>query len=324
MPGNSSTRIGLVFISLILFVVVVSPPMVSGQAVSANSLLRQWGNSAATQQNGKIVLVGASRIGARFGFEVRRYLPDGTPDGGFGRRGVAELGISGGNLSDDQAESAVIQSDGKIVAAGFSRDSQGNYAFAVARFDTDGTLDKSFGTNGTVRAFITQGDSTYDKAFWVTILPDGKIRVAGYSAICDSDYVSCVAVLNADGRMNETNMLYNPHPSSTNGMSKSTISIASEDRTFQSTLPTDYALYQNFPNPFNPTTEISYQLPSDGQVVLKVFDTLGREVATLVDGYRTAGRYTVTFDAAGLASGVYLYRLTAKNYTQVRKMIVTR
>jgi photosystem II stability/assembly factor-like uncharacterized protein len=100
--------------------------------------------------------------------------------------------------------------------------------------------------------------------------------------------------------------------------------------------PEGYALYQNFPNPFNPTTEISYELAEiSGQspdprglegsaVSLKVFDMLGREVALVVNTREAPGRHTVTFDGTGLASGVYLYRLSAAGFVQTRKMIIVR
>ncbi|MBU0517582.1 S8 family serine peptidase [bacterium] len=78
-------------------------------------------------------------------------------------------------------------------------------------------------------------------------------------------------------------------------------------------LPFEYALYQNYPNPFNPTTTISYALPEAGKVSLMVYDISGRQVATLVDGYRNAGSHHVQFDAQGLASGVYIYRMEARS-----------
>ena len=75
------------------------------------------------------------------------------------------------------------------------------------------------------------------------------------------------------------------------------------------TIPSEFKLYQNYPNPFNPSTKISWQSPVGSMQTLKVYDVLGNEVATLVDEYREAGRYEVEFDANGLASGMYLYRL---------------
>ncbi|MBX2992948.1 MAG: T9SS type A sorting domain-containing protein [Bacteroidetes bacterium] len=86
--------------------------------------------------------------------------------------------------------------------------------------------------------------------------------------------------------------------------------------------PAAYALYQNYPNPFNPMTTIRYQLPAAGHVTLKVFDLLGREVATLVDGIQQAGFKSVAFDGGGLPSGIYFYRLNNGNYSAVKKMVL--
>ncbi|WP_290663626.1 T9SS type A sorting domain-containing protein, partial [Ignavibacterium sp.] len=85
-----------------------------------------------------------------------------------------------------------------------------------------------------------------------------------------------------------------------------------------------YKLEQNYPNPFNPTTVISWQSPKGSHQTLKVYDILGNEVATLVDEYKESGRYKVEFDASKLASGVYIYRFSAGNYVDVKKMIVVK
>jgi serine protease AprX len=88
--------------------------------------------------------------------------------------------------------------------------------------------------------------------------------------------------------------------------------------------PEAYALEQNYPNPFNPTTEIRYRVQVVSNVKLMVFDVLGREVATLVNERKEAGIYLAVFNASGLASGVYFYRLQADGYVQTRKMMYIR
>ncbi len=89
-------------------------------------------------------------------------------------------------------------------------------------------------------------------------------------------------------------------------------------------LPAAFALEQNYPNPFNPSTEIAYELPAPEYVRLEVFDRTGRRVALLVDGVRSAGLHTIRFEASGLPSGLYAYRMQAGGTTLVRKMTLVR
>ena len=84
------------------------------------------------------------------------------------------------------------------------------------------------------------------------------------------------------------------------------------------------ALSQNFPNPFNPATVISYQLPATSDVKLVVFDVLGREVATLVNGVEEPGYKSVQWDASGVASGVYFYRLQAGGFVSAKKLVLLK
>ena len=86
----------------------------------------------------------------------------------------------------------------------------------------------------------------------------------------------------------------------------------------------NYALDQNYPNPFNPTTTIHYEIPNNGIVTLKVYDILGNVVMTLVDGYKPQGKYSVNFNAGGLASGVYFYRLKAGDFIATRKLLLIK
>ena len=95
--------------------------------------------------------------------------------------------------------------------------------------------------------------------------------------------------------------------------------------------PDKFELFQNYPNPFNPTTTISYQLPFDSKVLIKIYDILGKEVNTMFDGVQKAGYYENRFDANRIASGMYIYRLTAKSndgklkeYKSIKKMMVIK
>ncbi|MCU0344178.1 MAG: T9SS type A sorting domain-containing protein [Ignavibacterium sp.] len=94
---------------------------------------------------------------------------------------------------------------------------------------------------------------------------------------------------------------------------------------------TDFILQQNYPNPFNPCTTIKYTIPNvtlsgveGSRVQLKVYDVLGKEVATLVNEEKPAGSYEVDFNAAGLSSGIYFYKLTAGSFVETKKMTLLR
>jgi polyhydroxybutyrate depolymerase len=88
--------------------------------------------------------------------------------------------------------------------------------------------------------------------------------------------------------------------------------------------PSTFALFQNYPNPFNPITKISWQSPVSSRQVLRVFDVLGNEVATLVDEYKPVGSYEIEFNASGLPSGIYFYRLQAGNFVSTKKMVLLK
>ncbi len=92
------------------------------------------------------------------------------------------------------------------------------------------------------------------------------------------------------------------------------------------TLPSDYSLEQNYPNPFNPTTTIIYSIPKQKHVTLKVFDILGRLVATLVNEQQEAGYHKAEFSSTdlNLGSGIYLYKLSSGRYSKTKKMILMK
>jgi len=92
----------------------------------------------------------------------------------------------------------------------------------------------------------------------------------------------------------------------------------------QPTLPKEFALFQNFPNPFNPVTTLSYDLPRDSRVILKLFNLLGEEMITLVNEDQKGGHKSIIWDASDFASGVYFYRIQASDFVSVRKMLLLK
>jgi hypothetical protein len=91
-----------------------------------------------------------------------------------------------------------------------------------------------------------------------------------------------------------------------------------------SELPGTFSLYQNYPNPFNPSTTIKFALPQTSEVRLEVFNMLGQSVGVLINGVKQAGSYSVNFNASGLSTGVYFYRLDAPGFSQTRQMLLIK
>jgi len=92
----------------------------------------------------------------------------------------------------------------------------------------------------------------------------------------------------------------------------------------QASVPDDFALLGNYPNPFNASTAISYELPTDARVKLEVYNISGQKVATLVNGQQEAGYRSVTWEGSEAASGVYFYKLTGGDFTEVKRMTLLR
>jgi hypothetical protein len=115
----------------------------------------------------------------------------------------------------------------------------------------------------------------------------------------------------------------------TNGAGSDTSTVAVVAVTVPTSVDTDevpeaFVLNQNYPNPFNPQTSIRFGLPDASNVSLKVYDLIGREVATLINERLAAGYHTVSFDGSQVATGIYFYRINAGEYRDVRKMILIK
>ncbi|MDP4115802.1 MAG: T9SS type A sorting domain-containing protein, partial [Bacteroidota bacterium] len=100
--------------------------------------------------------------------------------------------------------------------------------------------------------------------------------------------------------------------------------ILSAEEKLGSEIPKEYSLLQNYPNPFNPTTTINFSIVKSGKVSLKVYDMLGREIKILINEEKAPGKYNVTFNGAGLASGIYFYRLQTDNFVETKKLVLMK
>jgi hypothetical protein len=102
------------------------------------------------------------------------------------------------------------------------------------------------------------------------------------------------------------------------------LDISTDVKEVSELIPASYSLEQNYPNPFNPTTNIRFSIPEAGLVTVKIFNILGQEVTTLVNGFKNAGTYNVDFNASNLSSGVYFYSISTQNYSSTKKMMLMK
>ena len=93
---------------------------------------------------------------------------------------------------------------------------------------------------------------------------------------------------------------------------------------YSNTIPEEFFVFQNYPNPFNPVTLIGFQLPKDFNVKIKVYDISGREIKILINEFKVAGRYNVSFDGTNFSSGAYFYRIEAGNFVQTKRMVLIK
>jgi photosystem II stability/assembly factor-like uncharacterized protein len=158
--------------------------------------------------------------------------------------------------------------------------------------------------NNYVRCGVTDGNGVYH----LPSLPTGTLKIIanrfGYSG--DSTTVNVTPLSNIDSINFYLRYLYI-------GISK-----------IESVIPSYYSLYQNYPNPFNPTTNIRYQITNNKLVTLKIYDILGKEVATLVNEKQSPGVYEVTFDGSGMSSGIYFYTLSAGDFKATKRFVLVK
>lgn len=306
--------------------------------------------SMVLQPDGKFVITGNSMLIPNTQVAVARFNPDGYPDSSFGLDGKILTNIE---THLQIINSLVLQPDGKIIFAGERLSGIGeSLEYVFIRFNSDGSLDNSFGINGIVH-FIPYGNFNFMTN--TSLQSDGKLLMSG-GAVLDSVgsgrsgmflmrfkqngevdttfgnngfFITPPELQISTGREFE---VQKDHKIVLTGNANGNFvtarinvtSLTAIDEIPDLKLPNDFILEQNYPNPFNPTTIIKYQIPELSFVKLKVFDVLGNEIVTLVTEEKEAGNYDIDFNASTLSSGVYFYRLQAGDFVQTRKMILIK
>jgi hypothetical protein len=202
--------------------------------------------------------------------------------------GTVEWSKTVGGADGDEARSIVRTNDGGVVVTGISRSfGAGGYDMYIVKFDSSGS---------------TCGNS---------------VSRAGYSGTFGTVGTSSPA------ETSPTPTVTNPTPTVGDGGTIATICVT-RVQSISNEIPNSFELYQNYPNPFNSSTTISFQLPVSDYVQLAVYDMLGKEISELVNERVNPGTYEVEWNATNYPNGVYLYKLTAGDYTQTKKMVLAK
>ena len=184
----------------------------------------------------------------------------------------------------------------------------------LADFDNDGDYDLTIGDAwGTVKYY--RNDGTVNTPVWFRY----DAMFAGIEV--DQNPHAGFADLDGDSRKDMILGEYNGNFTYYKNLF-SPITVV-EDDNFQK-IPDGFVLNQNYPNPFNPSTTISWQSPVSGMQTLKIYDVLGKEVATLVNEFKAAGKHEINFDASNLSSGVYFYQLKVENFSTIKKLMLVK
>jgi len=288
-----------------------------------------WGYSVALQLDGKIVVAG-------FGYSsttkiaVARYNSDGSLDNtGFGSGGRVTTAIGS---SGDYGNSVALQSDGKIVVAGISYVSGSDADFAVVRYS---------GSSGPLPveliSFTASISSSSIELNWKTATELNnygfEIERSQKTEVSNQNNWDKIGFVHGHGNSNSPKEYSFTDPSVTSGSYAYRLKQIDNDGKFKYSeaveanvgqIPNDYSLNQNYPNPFNPNTTIAYDIPKTSLVRISIYDILGEEIKSLVNGEKSPGHYEIFFDAKELAGGIYYYSIKAGEFSQSKKMILLK
>lgn len=310
-----------------------------------------WAYSLSLDNSGNVCVTGISTGFSMGDYLTVKYNSDGVEQ--WNQR------YNGPNNRYDQANAVTIDDLGNVYVTGYSFVGVES-EYATLKYNADGILQwtqryigpgngadaaSSIVVDGAGNVYVTgrsQGSGTgrdyatikYSQSVVTTTLtanaPAGSqvLEVASTNGFSVGDNI----VINPGGATEETNtitgfgsiLLQTPLQFDHNSGEVVELLNSTSVEGNSQLIAAEYSLSQNYPNPFNPTTKISWQSPVGSWQTLKVYDLLGRKVMILVDEYKPAGTYEVTFDASGLSSGVYYYQIKTDDYLETKKMVLIR
>ena len=289
--------------------------------------------------DGNIYVCGTSGSGALWfprDFILLRYTQNGLPDTSFTSTGYLSTPIGS---SYDEAYALDFQNDGKVVLAGFTNASYND--IALARYVvSDLSIPFIAATPDSIVFDTTAVGSTSQKT--MQILNTGSALLNVYDIfITDSAFTTPInSFAISPGESQSVSINFHPtFPGSYRGFIRIVSNASNADIIAipvsgvaqdpsgiedAQQIPETFTVYQNYPNPFNPTTNIKYRLPQSAPVSIEIFNLLGQKIETLVNTKMPAGLHEVEFNANDLPSGIYLYRVAAGEFREVKKMMLVR
>ncbi len=159
-----------------------------------------------------------------------------------------------------------------------------------------------------------------------TYLPDGSCPPICYNLVNVRYRVQAVDMYDSVSRLSDFDQCQGYRKDSTGGIpiGSGEDFLPHKGNTGDKIIPKEFKLSQNFPNPFNPNTNISYDIPYDCFVTIRIYDVSGREIKSLVNEFIKAGSYITGFNGSGIASGVYFYKITAGSFVQTKRMVLIK
>lgn len=247
-------------------------------------------SACCVDSSGNVYVFGSSSNSSQnFDYTVIKYDSTGEQKWVSSYNGIAN--------GDDILIEAQIDGSGLLYTTGSSRNSNQNFDYCTVIFDSTGLQRSVYYYNNT----IDKNDYAVD------------ISVTPYPVTGGSQYIFVTGSSNGSGSLSDIATLR---------LGRYIVIVGIDE--IEGIIPEEFRLYQNYPNPFNPNTIIRYSLIENGLATMKVFDALGKEIATLVNQNQNHGTYEVKFDCSNLSSGIYFYKLTTVNFNEVKRMVLLK
>ena len=291
-------------------------------------------NSLALDTSGNVYITGVSYGSGSSDCATIKYDPSGVQ--------LWAARYNGSSNDYDEATSVAVDASGNVFISGRTAISPFNYDILTLKYNSSGAQQWAKTYNGSGNSYDIGSAIIYDNSGNVYVTGNTRTDTIGSTDYTTIKYNASGVqqwVISYDGGANSYDYVTGIGLDAFNNVIVSGYSIGAGADYDIATIkysqvvavtpvstqtPDEYKLFQNYPNPFNPVTNIKYSVPTDSKVKITVYDILGKEIKVLVDENLRAGKYDVKFDASALPSGTYFYKLEARGFNEIKKMILIK